>query len=216
MVLTPAQMACGLGAACAVGTGSYFALTRSSGDETPKIKLSEQLVKDGFTLLNFEDGNQAEWTTILEKYKAGSKEKFEGLNLLGDGEADHANKNIASLKGFCKALVGATDFSKSYNKARRWCVVPKKVSEIFTTLKKTVLKNEDSQSENNDQWKIKIGSYDGKALPISGVNWSQTGETEQIKALKKGCKDLFAKDVKTYDDAFEEDYRTAERWCIAD
>ncbi|AEG72706.1 hypothetical protein MHF_0430 [Mycoplasma haemofelis Ohio2] len=221
MSLTPAKMALGLGSASAVGTGSYFVAKNLQSQDAPKakVKLSEQLVKDGFTLLNFESGDthKSEWSTILSKYKADTKDRLEGVSLSSEGgQADHEAKNINSLKLACKDLVGTEVASESYNKSRRWCVVPKGVKDSLVGQGKKVLNNEESKNDDRDSWAKKIASYDGKTLSLAGTDWSQaTSEDSKITAIKKGCKTLLEKGTKTHDSEFSSEYETALRWCVS-
>ncbi|AEG72773.1 hypothetical protein MHF_0501 [Mycoplasma haemofelis Ohio2] len=217
MSLTSTKAALGLGTVGVVGTGSYFAISGSSKqDNVPiKTKLSEQLIKDGFALLNFESSSthSQEWTTVLGKYKTSNKDKFSGVTLLENGQ-DHESKNIGALKEACKSLIEKTEFSESYDKARRWCVVPKGVKDILLGLKKQVLKH--GANEDVDLWKRKVAVYDHKDLPLAGITWPVSGEPEKISKLKEGCKALMEKDVKTYDEDFSADFKIAKRWCIGE
>ncbi|CBY92399.1 hypothetical protein HF1_03910 [Mycoplasma haemofelis str. Langford 1] len=218
MSLTPAKMALGLGSASAVGTGSYFAVKHLQSQDVPKakVKLSEQLLKDGFTLLNFESGDthKSEWTTILSKYKEDAKDRLEGVSISSEG--DHEAENINSLKSACKDLVGVEVASESYKKARRWCVVPKGVKESLVGQGRTIPNNEESKSDDRDFWVGKISSYDGQTLPLAGTDWSQTREeASKITAIKKGCKTLLEKGTKTHDSEFSSEYETAVKWCVS-
>ncbi|AEG72724.1 hypothetical protein MHF_0448 [Mycoplasma haemofelis Ohio2] len=214
----PAKVAMGLGGAGVMGTGCYFAASNLSSSEKPKEKVSSRLIKGGFELLNFESETSVSqnWKDILTEYKkqeTGS-EKF-SLTLDTSG-SDEEKKNVDFLKGACKTLVDSEDESDgAYIKARRWCVVPKTVKEIFSKLNKKVLKNESSGSEDNDVWKLKIGKYDHSKLPLSGITWPSTGDDQKVSELKKGCKTLLEKTTKTYSKDFTTEYDTGISWCVA-
>ncbi|CBY92441.1 hypothetical protein HF1_04330 [Mycoplasma haemofelis str. Langford 1] len=148
------KVALGLGGAGAVGTGSYFAVSSLSKENSPqpKTKLSKKLVDGGFDLLSFKLGrtdNSTEWNAILTKYKdSGNKDLLEGVNI-SNVDTDDTN----ALKSACSSLMDLEDVSDEiYNKARRWCVVPKKVSEILGKLSKTILKNTSTDRSNDPLW----------------------------------------------------------------
>ncbi|CBY92323.1 hypothetical protein HF1_03150 [Mycoplasma haemofelis str. Langford 1] len=215
MVSAPTKIACGLGATGVVGTGCYFAATNLATSR--KEKISDRLSKEKFTLLSFENGNEAEWKLIVTEYeKQGTTYKLSGVNLASDG-GDKEKKNIAALKLACKSLVDKEDVTEdSYVKARRWCVVPKKVKDVLSGLNRKILKHETSETQDDKIWTVKIGIYNHPTDSLPSVTWSQTDNSNRISELKKGCKELLAKDTQTHSEAFLSEYEKAYKFCTSD
>ncbi|AEW45140.1 hypothetical protein MHC_01370 [Mycoplasma haemocanis str. Illinois] len=215
MVSAPVKIVCGLGVTGAVGVGCYFVAMNLSTSK--KEKLLDRLSKEKFTLLSFENGNEAEWKKIVSEYeKHGTTNKLLGVNLVSTGN-DKEQKNISAIKLACKSLVNGEDISEdSYVKARRWCVVPKKVKEVLISLNRKILKHEPSENQDDNIWTSKVGIYNHQTDNLPSITWNQSDNANKISELKKGCKALLDKDTLTYNEQFLSEYEKTYKICTSD
>nr|WP_014272654.1 hypothetical protein [Mycoplasma haemocanis] len=153
---------------------------------TNKNDIRSKLIESNWVIL--EDSNkehESHWSTALKKYK----EKHSDKNQLTESQ----------LKGICKDLLNSED-DKNYEEARKYCVVPRTISERLSDLKFQLLNTTAGTSNNADQqkWTSVVNKYktegietkelDGlktSSLNNDGTNWS---------TLKDKCKTVSEKD----------------------
>ncbi|AEG73203.1 hypothetical protein MHF_0946 [Mycoplasma haemofelis Ohio2] len=191
-----------LGGTGAVGTaaaGAYHFGAFSSQSPT----VGDLLKKERYQLLKAkESGHQNYWKESTNKYK----EKNSG----------QPSYDEVKMKELCRNLLSKDETHKDgYEQARKYCVVPRTVSERLKDLGLTPLNTTGSEANLTDKWKKlsaeykKTGENDKK---LSDLDKSTINDDTSTGALLKGkCQTVFSKGH------WETDYDSlldnAKRWC---
>nr|WP_052663341.1 hypothetical protein [Mycoplasma haemofelis] len=195
-----AGMAGVVGASGAGALGAYYSGAFSANKNT----LQEKLKKDKWIILEHSKSEHSSyWGTSLTKYKA----QHSGNESLTESQ----------LKKICSDLLNE-ESDKNYEEARRYCVVPNKVSERLEKLGFTLLNITADGSSNNThqtQWTALATKYKTKGtgskeldtlkastITDNGANWS---------SLKDKCKEVSEKDH--WSDQYGSLVDNSKTWC---
>ncbi|AEW45563.2 hypothetical protein MHC_03515 [Mycoplasma haemocanis str. Illinois] len=191
----------GVSGASGIGIlGAYY----SGVFSTNKNTIQEKLKRNKWTILeDSKSEHKSHWSTSLTKYKS----KHSG----------NENLTETQLKKICSDLLKKED-DDSYEEARKYCVVPNKVSERLEKLGFTLLDISTSGSSSNPnqtQWtslatKYKTKGVESKELDTlkantindNGANWH---------SLKDKCKEVSEKDH--WSDKYESLVNNSKTWC---
>ncbi|AEW45517.1 hypothetical protein MHC_03285 [Mycoplasma haemocanis str. Illinois] len=180
--------------------GTYYSGVFSS----KKNDIRGKLIKSKWTILeDFKDEHKSHWSTALSKYK----EKHTG----------NTNLTESQLKDICKNLLNSED-DKNYEEARRYCVVPRKISERLSDLNLQLLDitNGNSPSNKNQtQWTSLATKYKTSGtgniqlddLAASSINDANTNWTN----LRDKCKAVSEKDH--WSEKYDELVDNSKTWC---
>ncbi|AEW45523.1 hypothetical protein MHC_03315 [Mycoplasma haemocanis str. Illinois] len=172
----------GLGTASAIGGGIYFA-NRNTSTPTIKETLKSRLVKEKYTLLSVDNSSHKDhWNKSLEKYKASH-----------NNQTSYTEEN---LKDMCNGLLGKEDIKEEdYKIARKYCVVPRKISERLEDLGIAALKTTGTENGVDEKWKKLAGEYKKTGSgnqQLNGLDNSTVKDTGE--ELKKKCGEVFNKE----------------------
>ncbi|AEG73151.1 hypothetical protein MHF_0893 [Mycoplasma haemofelis Ohio2] len=193
----------GTGAAGVTGAGAlgtYYSGVFSTNENT----IREKLKKDRWTVLeDYKTEHKSHWNTVLGKYK----EKHTG----------NSNLTESQLKDICKKLLNSED-DKNYEEARRYCVVPRKISERLIDLNLQLLDITNSSSpsnKNQTQWtslatKYKTSGTGNKEL--DGLTASSiSNASSNWTSLRDKCKTVSEKDH--WSEKYSELVDNSKTWC---
>lgn len=206
----------------AIGGGAY-GLTQLLSQEDIASKLKARK----YEILTEDPKHEEHWTSILESYKkvaaTNSPLKFEGFN--GENKSPEHPNAKDKLKELCKETISKAisedDKEASYNKAKKWCVVPQTVSQRLTRdglMSLNTSKAEASENLHKKQWEDKIADYikSDNQHKITKPIWAddqqpKTSDPADIKKLIEQCKKL--QETKTHQEDYETIFEDAKRWC---
>ncbi|AEW45565.1 hypothetical protein MHC_03525 [Mycoplasma haemocanis str. Illinois] len=189
----------GTGVAGTTAVGVYRFKVFSSKSST----IGDLLEKEKYQLLKEKDSDhQKHWKESSDKYK----EKY----------TDKSSYNEDKMKELCRDLLGKEETHKSeYDQAKKYCVVPRKISERLKDLGLTQLSTTGSESGVTDKWKKLSTEYKTKGegdKKLSDLDKSTINDdTSTGDSLKNKCKTVFDKGhwETDYDSLLE----NAKRWC---
>ncbi|AEG73073.1 hypothetical protein MHF_0809 [Mycoplasma haemofelis Ohio2] len=200
------MVACSIGLASCAGLGvlisnSPFA-SKDKKASTPKVR--DLLREKGYSVM--EQGSSG-WNTILTAYK---DTKNNSIVKFGSS----ANISEEELKRECASALEDI-LTTSYEKAKRWCVEPKKVSDKLKELKLTPLKTEGTDGQNDsDKWQklekeyVKEGSE-----KITGLTIANPSTDNSWHGLRDECKKLF--ESNPWDNSYDSSLKLSQKWCVS-
>ncbi|AEW45594.1 hypothetical protein MHC_03670 [Mycoplasma haemocanis str. Illinois] len=181
------------------GFGAYSFKTSSNNIRYIKDRLEESQ----YTLLSLnENKHKSYWNKSLQEYK--KKHPFD------------SPLHVEDLKAICKqAFLGEYQDDDSYAKARRYCVVPRKISERIKDLGLNLLDMKGKLDEREWQWlsfeysyigegNRKLGTLDKNSTKDYRNNWT---------LLRNECQKELMKDHWTPNYYFI--LKSVQRWCVA-
>ncbi|AEG73154.1 hypothetical protein MHF_0896 [Mycoplasma haemofelis Ohio2] len=182
----------GTGVVGAAAAGAYH-----YGSFSPKINtIKDKLGKEKYQLLK--EGDSSHWTESLQKYK--------------EKHPSESSYDERKMKGLCSNLLGKEDsHTEDYNKARKYCVVPKTISERLQILGVTLLNTDNADAAKwkslSDEYK-KTGENDKK---LSDLDKSKVEGDSNNDQLKNKCKEVAAKTH--WEDNYDSLLENTKRWC---
>ncbi|CBY92879.1 hypothetical protein HF1_08710 [Mycoplasma haemofelis str. Langford 1] len=187
----------GLGAA-GIGGGIYLA-NKGSETKIEKETIQAKLVKDKYTPLNSSDPqHQAHWQTSLGKYKEEYKNQTEYTE--------------EKLKALCNDLFNKEDIDTSdYKVAKKYCVVPRKISERLKDIEFTALDTSGTKSEVTEKWKKLSAEYKKNGTGDRQLDSVASVDDANGDALKNGCKTVLEKEH--WDSKYDSLLENAKTWC---
>ncbi|CBY92907.1 hypothetical protein HF1_08990 [Mycoplasma haemofelis str. Langford 1] len=188
-----------VGATGAGALGAYYSGVFSTNENSIRSKL----IKNKWVVLeDSKEDHKSRWGTSLSKYKG----KYTNKDSLSEDQ----------LKGICKDLLNSED-DKNYEEARRYCVVPRTISERLSDLDFKLLNITTGASNNGDQqkWtdivnKYKAKGTDTKELDDLKAN-SLTTENTNWSTLKDKCKSVSEKDH--WSEKYDLLVENSKTWC---
>ncbi|AEG73234.1 hypothetical protein MHF_0979 [Mycoplasma haemofelis Ohio2] len=194
------KMGAGMAGATGAGAlGAYYSGVFSTNENSIRSKL----IKNKWVVLeDSKEDHKSHWSTSLSKYKG----KYTNKDSLSEDQ----------LKGICKDLLNSED-DKNYEEARRYCVVPRTISERLSDLDFKLLNITTGTSNNEDQqkWtdivnKYKTKGTDTKELDGLKAN-SLTTENTNWSTLKDKCKSVSEKDH--WSEKYDLLVENSKTWC---
>ncbi|AEW45596.1 hypothetical protein MHC_03680 [Mycoplasma haemocanis str. Illinois] len=182
-----------------IGGGIYLASGKSNF-KTVKETIQSRLLKDKYTPLNSDESNHSSyWATSLEKYNAARS-----------GQTAYTQDQ---LKGMCKDIFNKEENSDDYNVARKYCVIPQKISERLSALSFKAIDTTGSDSGTTEKWKKLSKEYKSTDSADKQLdNLASSGVNEQDgTALKGKCKDVLAKEH--WDQNYDSLLERSKIWC---
>ncbi|AEG73160.1 hypothetical protein HF1_08230 [Mycoplasma haemofelis str. Langford 1] len=189
----------GVGAAGAGGFGAYHFYFKESPSEDKSLRA--KLISERYIPLELEGNkHQDHWTSSLSQYKS-----------------KHSDKNQWSeveLKNLCSGFFKKDEIiEKDYNEARKYCVVPRKISERLSDLSIKVL--DTGETKDTDKWtklseeykKSKTGFKKLHDLETSGIQSSDSTD----KTLKDKCVAVF--DMNHWTENYDSLLEASRIWC---
>ncbi|AEW45428.1 hypothetical protein MHC_02830 [Mycoplasma haemocanis str. Illinois] len=198
--------ACFIGLASCTGLGILISnspfFPKEKKISTPKVR---DLLRDkGYSVMKSESSG---WNTLLSAYKEGKNS-----DIVKFGSSSNISEE--DLKRECASALEDI-LTSSYEKAKRWCVEPKKVSDKLKDVGLTPLKTEGvSGQDDSENWKklekeyVKEGSE-----KIEGSNISQTTNDTSWQGLRDACKKLF--ESNPWDDSYDSSLKLSKKWCVS-
>ncbi|AEG73158.1 hypothetical protein HF1_08210 [Mycoplasma haemofelis str. Langford 1] len=198
MSKTLAAALAGLGTA-GVGGGIYLA-NRDTTSPVEKETLKSKLVKDRYTPLSSSNSDhQTHWDKSLEKYKVKHN--------------NQPSYTDAKLKEMCNGLFEKENIKdEDYKIARKYCVVPRKISERLSDLKIKALSTTGSEDGVAEKWKKLAGEYKNKGTgdkQLNGLTHSTVKDTGD--ELKNKCGEVF--DKEHWEENYDSLLDNAKLWC---
>ncbi|AEW45857.1 hypothetical protein MHC_05005 [Mycoplasma haemocanis str. Illinois] len=204
------KIASGLGALGMIGGGG-IALYKSELFKT-KTTLGELVRQDKWTLLNSSNTDQI--SKILEAYKKSSPNK---PTLLFPAFNGTENKAVEKLLEECQKasskLSDDPDKDIFLRQIKKWCVVPKTVSQRLNDLGYKTLSTEAPSGSTNEQseWvekgKSHHGTHDHKIKDITTTG----DQNNDAKVIREACKKK--NETNSYDEDFDDALRASTLWC---
>ncbi|AEW45569.1 hypothetical protein MHC_03545 [Mycoplasma haemocanis str. Illinois] len=184
--------------AAGIGGGIYLA---NKGTEVKKETIRDKLIKDRYTLLDgSKSEHQSHWAKSLEKYK----EEYKNQTTYTEGE----------LKTRCIELFNKEELNYAdYKVAKKYCVVPRKISERLKDIEFKSLDTSGTQQEVTEKWKKLSEEYKKKG---KGDNQLDTLAASSVNdadgtSLKNSCKTVLEKEH--WDDKYDSLLENAKSWC---
>ncbi|AEG73238.1 hypothetical protein MHF_0983 [Mycoplasma haemofelis Ohio2] len=191
---TVATMA-GIGSA-GLGGGIYLA----SGNNNPEVveeTIKSKLLKDKYVPL---EANSPHWAKSLEKYNSSRS-----------GQTAYTQEQ---LKELCEGLFKKEEIgSDDYNVAKKYCVIPQKISERLKALSFKTIDTTGSDSSTTEKWKKLSKAYKSQGSGNKQLdNLANSGVDDQDgSALKNKCKDVF--DKEHWDQHYDTLLERSKLWC---
>ncbi|AEG72857.1 hypothetical protein MHF_0585 [Mycoplasma haemofelis Ohio2] len=188
-------------AAAGGGTAVTYGIVKSQSDTK---SVAQRLRDEGFELLS-SVSPQETLNKVLEVYKKLPENKDKNLS-------------TTDLLNMCNDIVKKDhDNDGDYKKSRRFCVVPKLVSDSPKLKGKTILKNGESDENDKADWenlKTKYMVEANSQKRISGLSSLTGSNGDAWKALRNECKKVLEKDStdENYDQLIDESLT----WCVKD
>ncbi|OAL10469.1 hypothetical protein A6V39_00195 [Candidatus Mycoplasma haematobovis] len=211
---------CTLGGVCGGGYGLHKLLSNDSIES--KLKANE------YILLTDSADHEQYWTEILKNYKlvAATDSPFKFKDFTGEDSVPAGQPDAKSkLKELCKKTTQKRTFEDDkeveYNKAKKWCVVPKTASEMLKAEGLTILDTKIADGKtnpNSTEWTAKVKDYikSDNTHKITQPAWEggkgpEKSEEADIKKFMQQCEKLH--NTKTYEQHYETIFKDAKRWC---
>ncbi|CBY93310.1 hypothetical protein HF1_13020 [Mycoplasma haemofelis str. Langford 1] len=207
---TAIKAASGLGMAGAIGGGGV-ALYKSELFKT-QTTLGELVKNDKWTLLTASNTSQID--AILTAYKKESPKPTHTFDGFTGKENDAKEKLLAECQKASNTTYNDSEQDTLLKKIKKWCVVPKTVSQRLKDLNLTTLDTKapsDSGSETAE-WIEKGKSHHKDSQKIQGVTTNGTEATD-AKLVREEC--AKKNEINSYDESFEESLEISRKWCTA-
>ncbi|CBY92910.1 hypothetical protein HF1_09020 [Mycoplasma haemofelis str. Langford 1] len=192
----------GLGGAAGIGGGLYLMNGNSQTPNKSEDKtIRSKLKKAGFDILD--TNGSAHWGDLKTQY---NKAKQTASKIFDTGDKDVTEDE---LKGLCKVALDKGEEDASYEKAKRWCVVPVSVTAHLNKWGLKAISTEKSGDTQQTKWTelaSKYGTGENKIKDVATLTGSNTWET-----LRDKCKEIGEK--KNYEDDFDAHLLPFQGWC---
>nr|WP_014272348.1 hypothetical protein [Mycoplasma haemocanis] len=168
--------------------------------------LRNRLEKEKYKILDF--SKDSEWTTVLEAYNKAKD--TQGKRFIdGNGEVQ-----LNDLKESCKSILDGDGDDSLFNKARKWCVVPRNISERLYDLSLNPLKTNDDTEEKGDKSKWETISRQYENDGNKGIKDLSLVGSDKWKALRDKCKSFFSQDPWSND--YDTNLEVSKDWCVVE
>ncbi|AEG72860.1 hypothetical protein MHF_0588 [Mycoplasma haemofelis Ohio2] len=171
--------------------------------------LKDRLEKEKYKILDF--SKDSEWTAVLDAYnkaKDSTSKRF---------ISNSSEVQLKDLKDSCKsALSGKEEDDSLFDKARKWCVVPRNISERLSDLSLSPLKTTDDTEDKGDKskWEAIGKQYESKGNnKIAGLSLT-TSNADNWKSIRDKCKVFFSQDPWSND--YDTNLEVSKDWCVAE
>ncbi|AEW45143.1 hypothetical protein MHC_01385 [Mycoplasma haemocanis str. Illinois] len=185
------------------GISVSVALAKHLSSGTSIKSVSDKLKEEHFTPIT----EESDWNKMLTKYNQQKNEV--------DGRFTSKNEDvkIEELKSSCKEILSEDSVnSKNYAKARRWCTIPKTLSNLLTSHKLTLLNTNDGNESSKGDWEKLQKAYETSSdNRITGLDLGSVAN-DKWKKLKAKCKEISEKDSTEVN--FETLFSNLKKWCI--
>ncbi|AEW45595.1 hypothetical protein MHC_03675 [Mycoplasma haemocanis str. Illinois] len=192
----------GIGGAAGIGGGIYWMYGNSKAPSKTEIKtIQSRLEKAGFDILD--TNGSSHWSDLKTQYNNAKQTAYK---IFGTGNRDITEDELKSL---CKDALKKGEDDSSYEKAKRWCVVPVSIAAHISKLGFTPISTEKSGNTQQEKWTelaSKYGTGENKIKDVNTLSGSNTWET-----LRDKCKEIG--DKKNYDDDFDSHLLSSQSWC---
>ncbi|AEW45859.1 hypothetical protein MHC_05015 [Mycoplasma haemocanis str. Illinois] len=200
----------GLGGLSIVGGGGAV-LYKSEIFKT-KITLGELVKKDGWTLITSSDTSHI--NAILTAYKKDSPKPDLTFNEFTGKEDNAKEKLLAACQKASSQHLNDSGQETLLKKIKKWCVVPRTVSQRLKDLNLNVLDTKAPTNSGNEssEWIEKGKAHHKDSQKIQGVNTNGTESTD-AKLIREEC--IKKNAINSYDENFEASLEISKKWCTS-